>query len=597
MAHAQRFGPVGLLLQCVACAGAIDGVSQVGAAQAPPPSGGTSEPAQGGDQGPTGPASGGARTPEAGGAAGAPGGPPTGARPADPSGRIDPAACAPPPARLWKLSPEQYGRTVEAAFGADVQLGVRLHRTLADTPSGFGNSAEALTMTGPHVEQLYGNAAAVATRVAATFTCPAGGDPGCARKAIADLGRRAFRRPLAPDEQERYEAFFTRMSAGREPVVAFHYVVTAMLLAPQFLYRTELGADAAAARITLTPYERASALSYLIANGPPDAELSAAADSGRLANGAEVIAQAKRLLARPESSEGVAQFFREYIGFAEVAQAQKDGNLFGFFNTGVKAALERETRLFIEHVLWRDDGRLPTLLTADWSVLSKDLAGIYGVTIPGKDAPFAKMALPAGQRSGLLTHASLLAQLGTFTDSDPVQRGRFVRGVLMCEEPPPPPPNVNAAFPPPNKMLTTRERIVRHSQDPTCSPCHKLLDPIGFAFESLDAVGRHRATEAGKPVDTRGLVVGLDGADVPVANVGELGRALAGSRAVRRCVTTRLYEYAVGRAGAAADACAIDALARRMDDSGGDLRAVVLDLVASEAFSTRAAAPAAGAER
>lgn len=495
--------------------------------------------------------------------------------------------------RIWKLTATQYAATTRALLGAAGDVG----DALAGAPGSgteFSNGSDGLQMSPPQVEQLWSLAADLASRAArspgALAACLAArlDDRACVASFVSDFVGRAFRRPLAPAERDAYLAFWDREVAARGAAAALEQLLRGVFMSPHFLYRTELGAEGAAgARVALTVPERAAALSYFLSDGPPDAELSRAANEGRLATAADLEAQARRLLSAPPTAQGLLRFFTEHLRADAIKTLTKDAKAFPTFTPQLADEMARETSRFIENVLWSGDGRLGTLFTAQFSTVSKGLATLYGATAPPMD--FARVALPAGQRTGLLTQASFLAREASATDSDAVKRGLFLRKTFLCSPPPPPPPNVNAVPPPPDGATTQRERLGRHDQDPTCAGCHSLIDPLGLPLEMYDAVGRYRTKDAGKPIDARGAIVGTPASDGPVADTVELGARLAASPDARACLARKLFRYAQGRTERDDDAGWLQDFTRAFDQSGGDVRALAVALTTSDSFTTRAA--------
>lgn len=501
-----------------------------------------------------------------------------------------PGACAPAPARLWKLTPVQIERTVAALLPGVSTPAAGLRDSLA-TGDGFSNAAHWRDMSEPHVAQLLTLAGTLASqaagRGAALAPCLAQRPvtAACVRQVVTGFGARAFRRPLEPDEVQELARFFEAEAAVHGPDVGFLQVLRALFLSPAFLYRSELGpSGAAAGRVTLTAYERAAALSYLVTDGPPDAELAEAAARDALGSPAQLEAQARRLLASPASAAGLRQMLDEMLRVTQILERPKDPKIFPRWSPAVAADMVAETRAFVEHVLWREDARVGTLLGARYSFLNERLAAVYGVPGVAGDR-LRQVMLPPG-RAGVLTHGTFLAAEATMTDTDPVRRGLRVVRDWLCQTIPEPPPEAGALPPAGEARLTHRERLARHVMDPRCAGCHALIDPAGLALESFDAVGRHRTTEHGRPIDGSGVLRAPAG-EMPFANASELAAALARSPDVLDCVATRVFTYGLGREPGPGDGCVLRALREGLRHAQGDLRQLVLGLITSEAFVTR----------
>jgi hypothetical protein len=185
-----------------------------------------------------------------------------------------------------------------------------------------------------------------------------------------------------------------------------------------------------------------------------------------------------------------------------------------------------------------------------------------------------------------------LSSLATANQTSPIHRGKFIREQFFCTIPPPPPPDL-AVFPPPldaANRVTTRERFAQHRDDPACSSCHELLDPVGFGFEHFDATGRYRESEGSNAIDASGYLVGTD-VDGPFDGVRGLSEKLLASAQVKRCVTTQWFRYAFGRGETAGDECTLARLTQVFTDSGGDLKLLMLALTQTTPFLEPAPEP------
>jgi len=209
--------------------------------------------------------------------------------------------------------------------------------------------------------------------------------------------------------------------------------------------------------------------------------------------------------------------------------------------------------------------------------------GVSGVT----GTQLRRVALDPKQRAGLLTQAGFMATFAKENDTDVVGRGKFVREMLLCQPLPPPPANVNAVPPPPDGKRTQRERMGQHSADVTCSGCHALMDPLGLAFERYDGIGKYRTTDVGQTLDTSGKLTGAEPEGAPFQDAVGLMGLLAKSPTVQKCFLETAFRYALGRAAASTDACALDRLGKRFAASGGDMIDLTVALTTDEAFFQR----------
>jgi hypothetical protein len=447
---------------------------------------------------------------------------------------------------------------------------------------GFRVDATQAVIRDLDAQQIMGHAERVATwaveqKLGSLTSCRTQ-DAACRRAFIESFGRRVYREPVPASSIDAYDALFAAeptFEAGAEAVIA------AMLQSPYFLYRRELGTEAGGG-FALTPYEVASNLAFTLTDRPPDDTLLAAAADGRLATPGVLAREVDRLLASGGGADALGHFLREWLEIDDLAtvakvdpQNQLDANL------RRSMAAESEA-LFVDLV--RTDGSLTDLLTATYTFVDQALASFYQVG--GGGGNFQRIDIPEGVRApGILGHASVLTRHALSDASSPVQRGVLVRERFLCQELAPPPPEVEANLTVPTAGLTTRERYLEHSRNDTCAGCHSLTDPIGFAFEGFDGVGRRRDQDNGKPVDTSGALVGMPGGDVPLDGVASLASYLASSDDVHACVVGYLAYYAYGVAECNTEA--VVAAAPR----GASLADVVHAIVAAPHFTQRRAAP------
>lgn len=460
---------------------------------------------------------------------------------------------------------------------------------LADAPVlGFTVDADALVVQDLTAQQLMDFADQVGafaeTHTAAVASCSTT-DAACVQALVTGFGKRAFRAPLTADQVTAYTTLFNAQGGFTAGV---HAVVQAMLNSPYFLYRRELGTPRSnGALYDLTPYEIASSLSYLIVGSMPDDALLAAADANQLSTQAQIDAQAMRLLADPRAQTAVADFMTGWLGLDRVLGAVKDSTVYGALTDTLRKSMFAETRaLVVDRFV--NGGTFGDALTANYSFLDGNLAQYYGVPGGGGATP-AKVTLPAGTRdAGLLAHGALLVGYADANLSSPVLRGKMVRTRLLCQTLPPPPGNLPTALAPPMGTQTTRQHFAAHDSMQPCAGCHQYLDPVGFAFEGYDGIGRHRTTDNGLPVDTSGTLKALgSGSDVSFAGVAALSQYLAGDADVSQCMTRFWSYYAYGLASWTEDGCTQSTINAEAGKGGYTLRGVLTAIVHAPHFVTR----------
>ena len=504
------------------------------------------------------------------------------------------AACQLPalgPAVVRRLTRVEYNNTVRDLLGDTSRPADAF--PAEEVVNGFNNNAAALGVTDLLAEQYMSAAealsAAAVQDIAALLPCDpvVTGEVACGQAFIAAFGRRAYRRPLAVDERARLESVFSwgLQDGGFTSGIAL--TLQAILQSPSFLYRVEVAKPDPALPPgvrRLTSWELASRLSFFAWNSTPDDPLLDLAASGDLVDPEVLRAEAVHLLADPRARSPVLDFHAQLLDLAALSSAARDPETFPDLSDEIRGHMLTETDRFVEHVFFADDARWSTLLTAPYTFLNTPLAEYYGlIGVAGPE--FGKVDLPANShRAGLLTQGSLLAVLGKFASTAPIQRGRFVRQQLLCQVILPPP---DVEFMPPDidPNATTREKYKEHSINPACAGCHVLMDPIGFGFEHFDGAGRYRAVENGFPIDAAGEIVGGDASLAgPFDGVAELSARLSDSPAVYQCLVRQHFRYAFGREPTVDDQCTLDSLAAVLDDSDGDLRALRLAMITSDAF-------------
>ena len=494
------------------------------------------------------------------------------------------------PQRVRRLTRTEFDHSASAVLGMESQIGQGF--SVEDEVLGFTNH-DKLQVSPLLVDQLLSGTQTLAETATAELDSWVGCDPAsegeaaCARDFIQRFGRKAFRRPL---EAAEVDALFGLYEAGRKGAdfkSGITLVVQGVLQSPHFLYRTELGQTPEGGAVTLTHYEIASALSYLVLAAPPDEALLAAAEAGTLSDPDERERQVRRLLIDSRAREQLRSFVVQWMGLRNIGALQKDNGVFPDFSIELRESMREETETFIEHVLFEGDGSLRTLLDADFTVADAEMAAFYGLT-ERPDSP-KRMSLAGSHRAGLLTHASVLATYAHNNDSSPIKRGKLVMARLLCQPMPPPPPEVVVSPPPRDATSTTRERVSMHTSNPACASCHQTMDAIGFGLEDFDGLGKYRTTDNGKPVDASGELMTLSDPALNGRFVGgaELARRVARSTDFTWCANLQLYRYFVGRKELPADGCAVDQAQKVFEAKNMDMREQLIALVRSNSFIQR----------
>jgi hypothetical protein len=519
-----------------------------------------------------------------------------GAGPSAGAGIAGGAGCqelAPRVTAIRRLTAEEYANTLRDLLGEGQRLGAV---SLPKDEGGDDVFADPRTLiVTPMWAASAMDAAEAAARVAVgkmtgLAPCnPAGDEQACARQLAVSLGKRAFRRPLAPVEVDGLMKVYAVGASGGGHSRGVEVLVRAILQSPSFLYRVELGQKngSAGTAVRLSPYEVAARLSYLLWGTTPDEALLAAADQGGLATGDQVAAQARRLLGDARAQERLAAFHGKWLGIDGLDEVAKDPRKYPQFDDGLAAAMRQELALFLGDVLWKGDGRLESLFSARFTYVNPALAALYGVTPPPAGS-MSRVDLDPAQRAGILTNAGLITAHTFADESEPVHRGKFVRERLLCTTPPDPPPDLMVMPPTPRPGLSIRERLAEHSKVPSCQACHQMMDPIGFGFEAYDGLGRFRTSEGGKPIDDGGALTMTSDVDGPFRGVIELGQRLATSKQVRQCLVDTAFRYAHGP-DAGGDACVQQKLTAAFDGARHDIRELIVAITRTDGFRYRRA--------
>ena len=487
------------------------------------------------------------------------------------------------------MTRDQYLATVRDLLGDTRDLGDRLPAD--DKGEAVFAPPDSLTVTPAWADKLLITAEDLAakaiTNLPALLPCnPAGNEEACAGQFIKTFGKRAFRRPLTGDEVTGLTAMYRMGAADGGFNGGIELVISTLLQSPSFVYRVELGQKAGSlpGAVKLSPYEVASRLSYFIWGTMPDGALFEAADSGKLGTREGIAAQVDRLMKDPRARSTLVGFNQRLFGTDIIDEVSKDPDAYPQFDDGLRASMKAEFRALVEDALFEGDGRLETLLTSPTAFVDAALAPLYGVPLPAGSG-LRKVPVDATQRAGLLTSVGLLAAHTLSDTSAPIIRGKFIRERLLCAELAEPPPGLNVMAPEPKPGSTTRELLERHVTDPSCAACHHLMDPIGFGYGNFDGIGRWRAMEGGKAIDSGGHLEATD-VDGTFRGPVELAQKLAGSQQVRECVMTTMLGYVQGP-GAGGDACLTTRLRKSFDDSRHDLRALILAIAQSDGFQYR----------
>ena len=506
--------------------------------------------------------------------------------PDDDDGTISSGLGTTPLRRLTRL---QYDNTVHQLLGIDASYADAFS---PDEKIGAFHSNAVAPVTELDVENYMSAAEAIAAQAVADnleglVSCDPASVSGadaeaCASAFIDSFAPRAYRRPITDLESEELLGVY---GVGMETDFAsgIRLIIQTALQSPNFIYHVEpLGEPGE--QVALDGYAIASRLAYFLWASMPDDALFEAAASGELDSVEGIRNQAARMLADDKARVTIANFHRQWLGLDGFDKVIKDPELFPQFDDGMKAAMLKETDDFVDYVIRKGDAKLATLMTADFSFPGEELTALYGITQASNGEP---VSLDPAQRSGLLTHASVLSRHSHADQTSPIHRGVMVRENVLCQTLPTPPENVNNTPPDPDPNLTTRERFAQHVEDPACAGCHSLIDGIGFGFENYDALGQFQAEENGLAVDASGEIVSAEGIEGAFDGVVELSQMLSDSQLVQECFATQWFRYAFGRVEDDADEGQLQAIHEAFATSEHDVKELIFTIATSDAFRYR----------
>ena len=498
--------------------------------------------------------------------------------------RLDPG-----PKIAHRLSRTEYNHTVRDLLGVVL-------RPADDFPAdgggggGFDNNASTLFVPLLLLEKYLMAAEEVLAAAApeALFRHPVTwyrSETAAATGDLRDLARRAWRRPVSAPEMARLLEFYQQTRRrGADSRTATLAAAKAVLVSPNFLFRIEKdppGQTPAA----IDDHALASRLSYFLWASMPDATLFALADAGRLSQPKVLEAQVMRMLADPKARALSEQFVGQWLGIRTLGSvAAPDPQKFPEFTPALREAMMTEPTEFFAGLV-RENRSLLELLDSDYAWVNADLARHYG--IPGVNgSTFIRVSLSDRRRGGVTGMAAVLTQTSYPQRTSPVLRGKWLLEEVFGTPPPPPPPLVATLSSNDEKSegLTFRQRLEKHRKDPNCAACHARLDPLGFALENFDPIGRWRTQVSGESVDASGELPG----GVVIVGPEALKQVLLERKQLfLRHLTEKMLAYALGRGVEYYDIPAVKRITEAVASDGHRAPKLILEIVRSEPFRLR----------
>jgi len=412
-------------------------------------------------------------------------------------------------------------------------------------------------------------------------------EDACAKRILAKLARRAYRRPVNELDLRRPFQFYqeARKESGFEAGIEMG--LSAVLVSPEFLFRVERDPAGIAPQTAykVSDVELASRLSFFLWSSVPDDELLDLAVKNKLGTPAVLEKQVKRMLADQRSRVLVTNFAEQWLQLRRLSAITPDMRIFPDFDDNLRKAFLAETDLFVESIM-REDRSVLDLLRANYTFVNDRLAKHYGLpNIYG--SRYRRITFDGStERGGLLRQGSVLMVTSYATRTSPVIRGKWILDNILGTPPQPPPPFVPALKEHHEgaKLQTMRERIAEHRANPACAGCHNVMDPLGFSLENYDAVGRWRTNEENLAIDSSG---GLpDGSKI--SGVAGLQKALLNRPDVfAGTVSEKLLTYALGRGVESYDGPAVRKILRDAEPTDYRFSSIVMGIVRSTPFQMR----------
>ena len=499
-----------------------------------------------------------------------------------------------PAPRFRRLTHAQWESTVRDLFRMDAAPGLASSFNSDPAIGELEEDVRRLSVTSGLWRDYQRGAEAIAEQVTADAATVARWLPSGATDAstfIRDFGLRAYRRPMTDADVARLSVLYAEgptLFPAMDPTHAsIRLVLEGMLQSPHFVYRVESSTDVAEGLVPLDDYEVASRLSYFLWGSMPDDELFAAAAGGDLSTDAGLREQASRMFRDERTSSAFRRFHTQIFELESWSDLDKSAELFPAWRPELGASMREEVQLFLSEIVF-SGGDIGDFLTSTTAFVDAELAALYGVGgVTGSE--MQRVELDPTERAGLLTRLGFLAKNATLTEPDPIHRGVFINLSVLCRTITAPPVIPDDLMPVGD---TNRERVNSITGPGTCGEgCHgTIINPLGFGLEMYDAVGAIRPDDNGFPIDDTARYVFLDGDAIDYDGPIEMSQALAEQPEVHECYASRLIEVAQGRHVSDGDSPLVFRAGHGSLEGTMTVEDVVLELVTSRSFRTRATA-------
>jgi hypothetical protein len=452
------------------------------------------------------------------------------------------------PVRVRRLTDDEWRAASTALFGIASMTAASFTPDSTQTGFDVNDGQQVDPVFAAQIDAAAHEFASAAAALPSTAPCadPTNGGAACAQSFLATFVPQAYRRPATQSELDGLLVVYHAAADGGAYADGIQAVIAAVLESPGFVYVTEMG-NATGDTITMTDYEIASELSFLLTGGPPDSALLSAAQAGQLQDPSTRQSQARRLLATAGAKTQLTNVIEQWLGIDSVAQIAKDTTVYPDF-ASVQNSMKAEADAFISEIVWNEQKGVGELFGATFTMADANLAAFYGAAAP--DAT-GRVSLAGTGRTGILDQGAFLSVYAHASETAPVLRGvAILRDIACVTIPDPSSLNIVVVPPAPDPTKTTRERYAIHATDAACASCHTQIDSLGFAFENFDGEGKLRSTDATppQPVDSTTTIASTT-ADLggSYADSSALSAAIAASADVRECFARKMFQYAAAR--------------------------------------------------
>ncbi len=494
---------------------------------------------------------------------------------------------------MRRLTEAEYRRSIADIFGPEIKIQGRFEPEVRrDGLIAIGSGQASISSSG--MEQYYSMALGIAAQVVSEdgrrtyFPCtPVSlkkADDACAEKVFARYGRLFYRRSLEAGELKEFVSTArTAATNSKDFYVGMQETIATMLTSPNYLFRIERasGIDGNGA-LVLDDYSRASRLSFLFWDAPPDDKLLRAAEDGALSTKEGLAGQVDRLAGSPRISEGLSAFFDDMLQMDLFRTQTKDAARFPKYSQVLATDARQQTLRTILDLLVARNGDYRDIFTTRDTFLTRTLAMAYQVPYTSSAAwsPFT-FDTQSG-RVGVLTQISFLSLFSHPAQSSPTKRGVALNEIFFCQPIPPPPPDVDFSAvngSGPDRKPTARLRLEQHRTNPTCAGCHSIMDPPGLTLEKFDALGQSRETEDGFPINVKSQIGGHD-----IDGALGLGQMMHDSSQTSSCLVRNLFATGVGYAPSASERQSVSMLTKVFANGGYRVPVFLKAAAESEAF-------------